>query len=444
MADDNHTKPQADLPFAAGLMPQRLSDRVARVTGEDDTAVPAKSPDSQPLHKMHDGRVVRPAGRMIVGSRAPAPLSGLMETGQAIMEHPQLFSSAREGKPRLSGGAAVAVVCAVAVGATAALTAAVNSGGGDRSSVSDTDQRSSARYRSGEVHQAVAAQIGTTQVAAISPAAAAPHIAANDPNLVRVANPEAPALAIENIIGPAGVPIPVKVTITLADSEEYSFLMFRGLPDTLSLSAGFRLKDSWAVSLRDLQKLTLVSPPGYEGAFKLEVLLVKGRNTPVESRMVAVRVGEGGVAPIAEEAVASIPREPVSTSRILTSTPPEVDPRVQQIEPERPQQPALAARPAPSKLTITPDAEASMLDRATRLLQTGDVSSARLLFEHIAKKGSGKAALALGQTFDPVFLRSMNTLGLKSDPEKAKEWYTIAIQLGQRDAKERLSALETR
>jgi hypothetical protein len=281
-------------------------------------------------------------------------------------------------------------------------------------------------------------------VAAISAAVVAPHIAAGDPNLVQVANPEGPALAIENIVGPAGVPIPVKITITLADSEEYSFLMFRGLPDTLSLSAGFRLKDSWAVSLRDLQKLTLVSPPGYEGAFKLEVLLVKGRNTPVESRTVAVRVGGGGVAPIPEEAVASIPREPVSTSRILTSTPPEVEPRVQQIEPERPQQPALAARPAPSKLTITPDAEATMLDRAARLLQTGDVSSARLLFEHIAKKGSGKAAMALGQTFDPAFLRSMNTLGLKPDPEKAKEWYTIAIQLGQREAKERLSALAPR
>ncbi|WP_125461800.1 MULTISPECIES: sel1 repeat family protein [Rhodomicrobium] len=456
MADDDQNGRQPELPFGAGSMPQRLSERVARVNSSD-MGMPVETADTLPLHKMHDGRVVRPAGRMIVGSRAPAPLGAPLDPANALMEHQQLFSSAREGKPRLSGGATVAVVCAVAVGATAALTAIVNHGGGHGGSA-DADQRHAAQYQGADVSHAAlaqAAQAGTTPVAAITPSGMERQVSADEPNLVRIASQEAPGLAIDNISGISGAPIPVRIVITLGDSEEYSFLMFRGLPDNLSLSAGFRLKDSWAVSLRDVQKLALVSPPGYEGAFKLEVLLVKGRNTPVESRLVNVRLSEGaGIpAPQAEETVASIPRDPVPTSRILTSAPPEAEPRLpRQVEPERLQQPSLA-RPAPAapspgstatKLQISPDAEATMLERGARLLSTGDVSSARLLFEHIAKKGSGRAALALAQTFDPAYLRSMNTLGLKADPEKAREWYTVAAQLGQREAKERLSALAGR
>ena len=49
------------------------------------------------------------------------------------------------------------------------------------------------------------------------------------------------------------------------------------------------------------------------------------------------------------------------------------------------------------------------------------MASARLLLEHIARKGSGKGAMALAQTYDPAFLRSIGTLGLRPNPEKARE-----------------------
>jgi TPR repeat protein len=85
-----------------------------------------------------------------------------------------------------------------------------------------------------------------------------------------------------------------------------------------------------------------------------------------------------------------------------------------------------------------------MLDRATQMLSMGDVSSARLLFEHVAKKGSGKAAMALARTFDPAFFASIGARGLKPDQEKAKQWYAVAADLGQDEARSRLSALSAR
>ncbi len=440
MADDKQDISQSEDPAAGDSIPYRLSDRVALVEDDSEVIGPVDMSSSVPLHQMHDSRMVRPAGRMILGSRAAAPIP--IDASNAIVEHPQLFSSAKEGRPRLSGGAVVAVVCAIAVGATAALTAVVNKGGG-QGRQGEAVQNQPAAYSAEEPPRAAPAAPGTTQVAALSTASLPRPIETGGSDLTRVATQDSPGLSIDNITGPAGTPLPVKVQITLANSEEYSFLMFRGLPDAISLSAGFRLKDSWAVSLRDVQKLTLISPAAFQGAFNLEVLLVKGRNTPVESRIVTVSLGD--VAPgTPGTIVASVAPEPAPASRILTAAAPEAEAAPQPAPPLAVAPPPAPAPSIPPKLTITPEAESSMLERAGRLLGTGDVASARLLFEHVAKKGSGKAALALAQTYDPAFLRSINAVGLKPDREKAKEWYGIAMQLGQEAARERLTALAGR
>jgi TPR repeat protein len=213
--------------------------------------------------------------------------------------------------------------------------------------------------------------------------------------------------------------------------------MFRGLPAEISLSVGFRLKDSWAVSLRDLANLALVSPPNYEARFQVEVLLIKGRNTPADSRVMSVSLQRtrGAVPP----AVASTPRQEPAPERILTAAPPEPQPEAK-VEAAAPS----FAPAQPKKMAISPETEAAMLDRATKMLSMGDVSSARLLFEHVAKKGSGKGAMALARTFDPAFFSSINTRGLKPDQNKAKEWYALAAELGQDEARSRLGALSTR
>jgi hypothetical protein len=442
MARDEQDTPSIQDPYLAEVNSPRLSDRVARVgvgAEHPELTGPGDPGQSVIFQHLHEGRVIRSAGRMVLGARAPLPVSDPAGEIRDSFEHSQLFSSSREGRPRsLSGGAAVALACAVAVGSTAVLTSALNT-----SIERDNTGKNAGRNAGAEVAPASRAVMAasspahpqaTTQVASVSPVAIAQAITAG-PGVVRMVKQDAPGLVVEDISGQPGSEIPLRIEIAQSDTEEYSFLMFRGLPAEISLSAGFRLKDSWAVSLRDLANLALVSPPNFESRFQIEVLLIKGRNTPADSRVMSVTLQRSPSA--APPAVASAARQEAASQRILTAAPPEA------VEPEprvEPAPPSIA--PAQTKkLTISPETENAMLDRATEMLSLGDVSSARLLFEHLAKKGSGRAAMSLARTYDPAFFGSINTRGLKPDPAKAKQWYTTAAELGQDEARSRLSAL---
>lgn len=263
-----------------------------------------------------------------------------------------------------------------------------------------------------------------------------------DAGLVRVAL-ENSGLKVENAAGAAGEEIPLNIRIGEYDAEKYSFLMIRGLPEEFALSAGFRLKDRWAVSLRDLSNLSLTPPEGYSGTLKLEVMLVRGQDKPVEHRDMMVLVGKGGkstaavaAVPDTQPTVAARQAEPSEATAALTPSP--AAPVVERAAPQK------RVKAAPKAPNLSPEEESSMLQRASTILGEGDVASARLLLEHIARKGSGKGAMALAQTYDPAFLRSINTLGLRPNPEKAREWYQIAAELGEETARERLSALSGR
>jgi hypothetical protein len=442
MAKDEQDTPVIPEPYQAEVKSHRLSERMARVDAVEnpDFISPIIPSQSVAFQHLNDGRVVRSAGRMVIGARAPmpAPASGAFEQSQ-------LFSSSRDGRPRsISGGAAVALACAVAVGSTAVLTSALNTtmeqdSGARNAGRNSPDGRAEGQVTSRAVMASSAAHPQATQVASLSPVALPQSVTAADPGIVRIAKQDAPGLVVEDISGRPGSEIPLRIEVAQSDTEEYSFLMFRGLPAEVSLSAGFRLKDSWAVSLRDLTNLALVSPPNFEARFQVEVLLIKGRNTPADSRVMSVNLQRAPSAPA--PAVAAAPRQEPAPQRILTAAPPEPQPQpAAKIEAAAPS----FAPAQPKKMAISPETEAAMLDRATQMLSMGDVSSARLLFEHVAKKGSGKAAMALARTFDPAYFGSINTRGLKPDRDKAKEWYSVAAELGQDEARSRLGALSAR
>jgi hypothetical protein len=80
----------------------------------------------------------------------------------------------------------------------------------------------------------------------------------------------------------------------------------------------------------------------------------------------------------------------------------------------------------------------ALLEHGSAMLSIGDISAARLLFIRAAEAGSGKAAVALGDTYNPTFLADHNALGSLADPELAKTWYRKALALGEAQAKERL------
>jgi hypothetical protein len=62
---------------------------------------------------------------------------------------------------------------------------------------------------------------------------------------------------------------------------------------------------------------------------------------------------------------------------------------------------------------------AGLLARGDWLFATGDIASARVLYERTADAGAARAAMKLGETFDPFYLRSSHPHGLRSDPGTA-------------------------
>jgi TPR repeat protein len=75
------------------------------------------------------------------------------------------------------------------------------------------------------------------------------------------------------------------------------------------------------------------------------------------------------------------------------------------------------------------------------MLALGDISAARLLYERAAALGSAKAATALGKTYDPAFLASIQVSGLAPNAAAAASWYRKGADLGDAEAADRLGKL---
>jgi len=110
--------------------------------------------------------------------------------------------------------------------------------------------------------------------------------------------------------------------------------------------------------------------------------------------------------------------------------------------------PTLVAAPAASEPTPPEKLDAGALRRLTArgelLLDTGDISAARIVLERAAEAGSAIAALRLGETYDPVYLRRSGTSAEAGDEAQALRWYERAQRLGSPGAAERLSELRKR
>jgi len=107
--------------------------------------------------------------------------------------------------------------------------------------------------------------------------------------------------------------------------------------------------------------------------------------------------------------------------------------------------PVAALPPGPALTSSAPpsvDEIAELVKRGDALLGTGDVSSARLFYERSADAGSAEAALRLGQSFDPDFLRLAHIRGVQGDLSTAIFWYRRARELGSVEAEILLKSMK--
>jgi hypothetical protein len=87
--------------------------------------------------------------------------------------------------------------------------------------------------------------------------------------------------------------------------------------------------------------------------------------------------------------------------------------------------------------------EATLLTRAEYFLGQADIAGARRFLERALAKGSARAAFVLAQTYDAEFLQSLQTVGVRADTDKARQFYQAAAAVGIEQAKERLQALNS-
>ncbi len=101
----------------------------------------------------------------------------------------------------------------------------------------------------------------------------------------------------------------------------------------------------------------------------------------------------------------------------------------------------VAAAQAPEPRALEADEVARLVKRGEDYLGQGDIAAARLILARAAEARDGRAAFALGATYDPVVLKQLGVIGFRSDVVLARAWYERAVQYGSPEAARRLSTL---
>jgi hypothetical protein len=225
----------------------------------------------------------------------------------------------------------------------------------------------------------------------------------------------APDFRVRDVSGPAGRPIPLRIEMLddKAANDPVKLFIVSGVPDGVTLNPGGNLGEFWAVNASVIKDLTVTAPPGFSGSFTLNITRSRREADLATAVSITVSIGQPDTRPTAAPAT-SVP------DRTATVPP----------------------RSAGGRDTIA--SETMLMDRATASFKKGDVSGARVIYEYLATQGSASAAMAMGETYDPLVLGKMAIKGLAPDPGKARQWYEEAEKLGSGDARRRLNALAAR
>ena len=230
-------------------------------------------------------------------------------------------------------------------------------------------------------------------------------------HLAQAGGAQQPRIAVRStVVAAPASQMPFEINVSPgAGIPRNSFLRFRGLPPTASLSEGHSIAPgAWAVPLNGLPRLTLILPATASGKSELIVSLV----------------GEDG-ALLAEARVLLV---------ILPAGPPApIDKGAKAAEPPRPQGPSLTP-------TERENAE-KLVARGERDLEQGNIAQARQFFLRAAQAGLARGAFMLGTTYDPRELARMSAVGIQANLAEARKWYARAVDLGSPEAADRLATL---
>jgi len=244
------------------------------------------------------------------------------------------------------------------------------------------------------------------------------------PSVLRIQQPGFSAQAVRATAGQTvriPLSLPSQDALKQAGAKEGSFILVRDIPDGVALSDGIPVNEHWVISLNQARSLKMTVSPETTGSFSIGFLLIGPGNRVLAETTLPLTLTA------AEDArVASVPAEPRQAPAISDSPVEKQTPEPETAEP------------------LSPRMEATLLTRGIELMKQGNVSAARLVFEKLATRGSANGALALAQTYDPAFVPTSAASAISPDVSKALEWYQRASDLGSRQARGRLAALQQR
>ncbi|HJZ16725.1 MAG TPA: hypothetical protein VJ251_14875 [Stellaceae bacterium] len=241
-----------------------------------------------------------------------------------------------------------------------------------------------------------AAVIGLTMISALQPDAHRPKRTSESiprPTLSKAGSE--PRLVVDVQKAFANEPLSLGVSVDSAAADES--LMLAGLALGTRLSAGVPVSEaSWQLAPRDLNGVYVYAPKDFVGIMNTAIELLSANQRLIESR--AARL----------EWIAK------------SDSPP-----TKRIEP--------GVLNAPAVQPMSPE-NAVLIEKGQVLMRSGDIASARLLFQRLANAGIADAALALAATYDPRYLAQHSLIGVAGDETKARSWYQRASELGSVEA----------
>jgi hypothetical protein len=169
----------------------------------------------------------------------------------------------------------------------------------------------------------------------------------------------------------------------------------------------------WQLPARDLARVLVRPPAGFSGTMEIVVDLQIGGDQIVDRRWRRLEWTAAG--PARAAAAPTAPSAPT---------------------PAAPVAPTVAG-------TLGQEEIAILIRRGEQLLETGDLSSARLLLRRAAEARDARAAFALAGTYDPLVLNKLRVYGFAPDATAARQWYRRAVELGSPEASARLDMLSS-
>ncbi|MGO8953934.1 MAG: hypothetical protein ACLPWS_21100 [Rhodomicrobium sp.] len=244
---------------------------------------------------------------------------------------------------------------------------------------------------------------------------------------------DAKAFFIPHTTGQVGTPFHLTI-IVLKQNEhlQWRTLVFKNLPNVYIVSPGTRIDDEHYVNYSDFDKVTIMVPRSAQPEAMLSAVFLHKDRHIKELHELKIAVAGTGVN------VSETDGSETETPAPAAATSPTVNP----VSSMASAVPLTESRPASGPSRIDPVLESTYLQRADKLLKLGQIAPARLLFEHLANRGSARGALLLGETYDQNYLKSLNVVGgVSAGKNKALYWYRKAEELGAAEASAHIQRL---